>query len=362
MKIVTVIGTRPQIIKASILLKELKKTNHKNILVYTGQHYSKNLSDIFFQELNLEIPDYNLQIGSGNYSYQIQTGIEHLSELLELEQPDRIVTIGDSNPALVGARTAYQKNIHLVHCEAGLRSNDRHEPEEKNRVFIDSYAHQLFCPTQECLNNLRLENIKTKPILTGDLLYDCWKKYQSYQKQPQLNFIDQLEKNDFCLLTLHRQSNLYDAVKLQKIVGMLTNSWDLPTVFSIHPGTKKRLQELALLKELEQKNNFWMIEPLSYLEMRWMQNNCAIVMTDSVGIQVEAYLCQKPSIILREKTEHHVLEKLGWSVKVNPKLDELFSCYNLAQNLINYPPLNYDLELFGDGNAASKMVDEIIKE
>jgi UDP-GlcNAc3NAcA epimerase len=355
MKVMVVFGTRPQIIKTSVLIEALQSIGLDSVLVYTGQHYDIRLSDIFFQELNLRKPDYNLGIGSGSYEYQINAGVKALKKVIEREKPDQILTIGDSNPALVGSLGGYEMGIKLAHSEAGLRSGSSIEPEEQNRKQIDSIADYLFCSTEECVNNLLEEEVTGIPVWTGDLLNDAWKRYEHLVDQAKPKDFPHRKFNDFCVFSLHRRGNAYNPERLKLFVNMLRDSWSLPTVWPMHPGIQNELRKLGLLDQLQTNKNLFLIPPLSYLEMRWLEKNCSVVVTDSVGLQVEAYLAQKPSIVLRNEMEYHSLEAMGWSVRVDPSIAQLDQCSMLARDLISNKPSYYDKELFGNGEAAYYM-------
>jgi UDP-GlcNAc3NAcA epimerase len=350
-----VFGTRPQIIKISMLLAALERVGVRPLLVYTGQHYDMRLSDIFFQEFHLRQPDYNLGIGSGSYEYQIDRGVEALKSILEREKPRMVLTIGDSNPALVGCLGAHNAKIPCAHGEAGLRSGSTTEVEERNRIQIDSLSDYLFCSTQEGENNLLKENIRGKIFLTGDLLVDAWQTYKPLVVDAKPASFAQFEGQHFCLFTLHRGSTIASFTRLKQIVHMLADSWPFPTVWPIHPGVRKVLEKHGFMELLQKKKGLFLLEPASYLEMRWLEEHCSLVVTDSVGVQVEAYLAGKPCLVLRHEIEHHFLEQLGWSKRVEPNQAGLNTCSEVALQLMSRTPKDDNKTLFGDGKAADKM-------
>ncbi len=295
MKALLVVGTRPQIIKASVLLEALVNSGFEVVLVHTGQHYDTNLSDVFFQELKFQLPNYNLEVGSNNYKNQLSVGIQKLAEIIDIEAPKVLITIGDSNPALLGSLGALLKGIKLVHGEAGLRSGNIGEVEERNRIIVDTVSDYLFCSTPENLSNLVKENTKGIINLTGDLLKDVWVKYSPYLAKNRPTKFTLLPEN-FCLFTIHRNNNAYNPKRLKAITDMITHHWKIPTIWTCHPGVKNELISLGLWENLLQTNNLFLSPPVSYFELRWLQENCEIVATDSVGVQVEAYLARKPSV------------------------------------------------------------------
>lgn len=358
MKLLLVTGTRPQFIKASILLNALDKLGGSTVFIHTGQHYDNELSGAIFEELNIKTPDYNLGVGSGNYKYQINTGVSALLEVIHKESPAVIVTIGDSTPAIVGCLAALSKAKPLFHIEAGLRSGNIAEPEERNRILVDSLSDYLFCSTQECLENLEKEKASGNVLLTGDLLYDAWKWGEGKEYKP-LSLKD-YDRDNFCLLTLHRSGNIYDHSKLYNIINFIANKWCVPTVWPIHPGVRKKLIEIGMFEKLKQNSFITLIPSVTYLEMKWFLNHCFAVVTDSVGVQVEAFLAKKLSFVIRNETEYKELIENGWSKRFDPNDTGVKDCLKAVEDYKSIIPDKYNENLFGDGYSAIKIAESIM--
>lgn len=354
MKVLITIGTRPQIIKASVLLDSLKNIDIETILVHTGQHYDLELSDTFFRELKLRHPDYNLGVGSGSYKYQIERGVNLIREVIERERPNGVLVIGDSNPALVGCLGALTTGTPLAHCEAGLRSGNLSEPEERNRIFIDSISDYLFSSSSRNTSNLMNEKHTGDINQTGDLLVDIWHKYETNEENNPLP-LNGLSLSDFCLFTLHRRSNAYDPNRLRLIISKFLSTWRVPIVWPVHPGVMKQLNQMGLWEQLKTSKYIHLIHATSYLQMKWLLENCSFVITDSVGVQVEAYLATKLCYVLRNEMEYAELQDSGWSKLIPPRsqdIDEFFEQINLE-----FPttPITHIPDLFGDGHSAQRM-------
>jgi len=356
MKILIVIGTRPQIIKASILKDAFHKRGLETILVHTGQHYTNELSELIMKDVGLSVPDHNLSVGSGNYRYQISEGFTKLNPIVKDEKPDWVVCIGDSNPALVGCLSAISNGLPLAHCEAGLRSGNVTEPEEKNRLFIDSLSDLLFCSTHECIENLRKEGLSGNAILTGDLLLDTWHKYAA---DTNIEVQDNLGEG-FLLFTTHRKSNAYNRKRFTKIVSILLSLKSEKILWPIHPGVEKELISSDLMKFISKSTNIEIIPSVSYTEMKYFLTECKAVITDSVGLQIESYFAQKKSILLRNESEYEHLELIGWSKKCRiENLGPTEFEKNMSE-FLSLVPKKYEEELFGDGNACESMLKEIV--
>jgi len=353
-KILLTIGTRPQIIKTSVLINSLTNIGFEVVLVHTGQHYCNELSDVFFNDFRLKLPDYNLKVGSGDYKYQIQTGKQRLLDIIKAEKPDIVLIIGDSNPAIVGSLGAFDAGIRLANIEAGLRSYDLREPEERNRIFADYVSDILFCSTEENKKTLMDENVPGKSYVTGDLLYDAWLKYSSNVEQTGKEKYAHIKANNFYLFTSHRKSNAYNVNYLNKLINMFSESWDKQIFWPIHPGVRNELKKHSLLEKFENIKTLQILPALSYFEFQWFIRNSRAVITDAVGVQVEAYLSKKPSVILRDKIEHTSIEELGWSVRLSPEKLGQISCIELIKELCS-KQLHYNDSLFGDGHSADKI-------
>jgi UDP-N-acetylglucosamine 2-epimerase len=356
MKTILVVGTRPHFVKASVLLEPLQKSNIETILVHTGQHYSQELEKVFFDELKLRKPDYCLNVGSGSFKHQISTGAKLLNDIIKKEKPDTIIGIGDSNPVMVASIGAITTGTKFAHIEAGLRSQDYTEQEEKNRIFADSVADVMFCSTEENKNNLASENHDGTIYKTGDLLVDAFKKYT-----PQINLAGEkfkkFQKNGFYLFTAHRKTNVYDPKNLEKIVRLLSKDWGLPIVWAIHPGVRKELEKSNFITALEKNKSLHMFPAQGYFEFQWLIRNSRAVITDAVGPQVEAYLSKTPCITIREKIEHKPIENLGWSKRVS--LDDMFSI-NIERTTDEMRKSPHDETLFGMGNAGDLIARNLL--
>jgi UDP-GlcNAc3NAcA epimerase len=299
MKIVTVVGARPQFVKAAVVSGHLRQ-NAQEILVHTGQHYDVNMSDIFFQELGIPAPDYHLGIGSGLHGAQTGKMLEAIEQVLLKEQPDLLLIYGDTNSTLAGALAAAKLHIPVAHVEAGLRSFNRRMPEEINRVMADHLATWLFAPTQTAICNLTAEGITESVYQTGDVMYDAFLRMSKLiPAQSVIMDTLQLIPKEYYLLTLHRAENTDDPLKLQAIMNTLARV-DQRVIFPIHPRTKAKLHEYGGSFQLKA---IQFIEPVGYFDMLNLEVNAKIVLTDSGGVQKEAYMAKTPCITLRDETE-----------------------------------------------------------
>jgi UDP-N-acetylglucosamine 2-epimerase len=302
MKILSVVGARPQFIKLSSLSKELRK-KHEEIILHTGQHYDDGLSEIFFSELSIPEPDYNLGIGSAEHGEQTGRMLKGIEEVLLLEMPDLVIVYGDTNSTLAGALAAVKQRIPVAHVEAGLRSFKKTMPEEINRVLTDHVSSLLFCPTKTSVQNLRKEGITKGVYLVGDVMYDSLREHiKRAEKVSAIMRKLNLSKNDFYLVTIHRAENTDIKENLKKIVQILAEL-DKKTIFPIHPRTKKTLSKFSLLDKLGSKGHLLLIDPVSYLDMLVLEKNARSVLTDSGGVQKEAFFLNTPCLTLREETE-----------------------------------------------------------
>jgi UDP-N-acetylglucosamine 2-epimerase len=302
MKIISVVGARPQFIKLSSLSKELRK-KHTETILHTGQHYYDELSSIFFSQLSIPKPDYNLGIGSSEHGEQTGRMLFGIEEVLLFEKPDLVVVYGDTNSTLAGALAAAKHKIPIAHVEAGLRSFVRTMPEEINRVLTDHISSLLFCPTPTAVRNLKNEGIIRGVHLVGDVMFDSFKKNLALAVKKS-NILEKfnLNKKEFYLLTLHRAENTDLKDNLSKVVRILVGL-DRKIVFPIHPRTRKRLSQFGLMGRLNSAGNVLLIEPVSYLDILVLEKNARYVLTDSGGVQKEAFFLKTPCLTLREETE-----------------------------------------------------------
>lgn len=361
MKIVTVIGARPQFIKAASFSEKFRKENEE-ILVHTGQHYDNNMSEIFFRELGIPKPNYNLEVGSGNHGKQTAKMLSGIEDILIDEKPEGLLVYGDTNSTLAGALAASKLSIPVFHIEAGLRSYNKAMPEEQNRVLTDHISDMLFCPTQTAVDNLKKEGITSEIVNTGDIMYDAVVRNidianQKYATGLWLDEIIQengknvkiIEKN-YYLATIHRAENTDNPQKLIKIFRAL-NELDRPVVLPIHPRTKKIIDSLNI-----DVTNIIMIEPVGYLLMLYLTAHAHMVITDSGGLQKEAYFLKTPCTTLRDQTEWVETLENQWNVLSKIDIEEIKVKANRSLTCLNFP----QPKSFGDGNATKKIYANII--
>ncbi|MGB8218567.1 MAG: UDP-N-acetylglucosamine 2-epimerase (non-hydrolyzing) [Candidatus Methanoperedens sp.] len=318
MKIISIVGARPQFIKCAPLSRELRKV-HQEILVHTGQHYDHDMSDIFFEELNIPKPDYNLGIGSGSHGEQTGKMLTEIEKVLLKEKPDLVLIYGDTNSTLAGALAASKLRIRVAHVEAGLRSFDRSMPEEINRVLTDHISGLLFCPTQTAVDNLANEGISAGVHLVGDVMVDAL-EYNLKIAEKKSGIIEELalEKGKYLVITVHRPSNTDSRENMTNIIEALGEAGRV-VVFPVHPRTEKYLREYGLLMP----GNLKLIKPLGYLDMLRLMANAMKILTDSGGIQKEAYMLEVPCITLRENTEWMETLEGGWNVLVGADMERI---------------------------------------
>jgi UDP-N-acetylglucosamine 2-epimerase (non-hydrolysing) len=311
MKIVSIVGARPQFVKCAPLSRELRKY-HTEIIVHTGQHYDPELSDIFFKELEIPEPDYNLNIGSGNHGAQTGEMLAKIEEVLLIEKPDLVIVFGDTNSTLAGALAAVKLHIPVAHVEAGLRSFDRSMPEEINRVVTDHLSDLLFCPTQTAVNNLANEGITNGVHLVGDVMVDVLEYYRMIA-QTKSKILERLnlDPKKYIVLTVHRPANTDYCENMEAIISAVAESGK-QTAFPVHPRTRKYLQEYGLWDTLP--SSIIITEPLGYLDMICLMSNAEKILTDSGGMQKEAYILGVPCITLRDTTEWVETLEGGWNV------------------------------------------------
>jgi UDP-GlcNAc3NAcA epimerase len=309
LKIVTVVGARPQFIKAAPVSRVLRQ-NHAETLVHTGQHYDDAMSAVFFRELAMPQPDYNLGVGSGGHGWQTGQMLIRLEEILLTELPDAVLIYGDTNSTLAGALAACKLRIPVAHVEAGLRSFNREMPEEHNRVLADHCADRLFCPTPTAAANLSAEGITQGVYLVGDTMYDALLQFAPIARaQSQILTRCDLHPKGYLLATLHRPYNTDNPEQLAAILAAL-DALGEPVVLPIHPRTRQRLATFNLQPSTV---NLQLIDPVGYLDMLMLEQNARLILTDSGGIQKEAYLLAVPCVTLRPETEWVETVAAGWN-------------------------------------------------
>jgi UDP-GlcNAc3NAcA epimerase len=353
MNLLTVIGARPQFIKAAVLSRYIRNNPSYGItetLLHTGQHYDQNMSDVFFEEMNIPSPDINLHVGSGNHGKTTGLMLEQIEDVILERKPDVVLVYGDTNSTLAGALAASKLHVPVAHVEAGLRSFMMIMPEEQNRRLTDHLSTWLFCPTQTAVDNLKQEGIadnestvkpnadKKRVVITGDIMYDASLYYRGKNNI-------QINEKDFILLTIHRAENTDDLLRLSSIVRAVNNLTGYRFIFPVHPRTRKILEQ----QNLEFASHVKMIEPVGYLEMIAYEAVCSAVLTDSGGVQKEAFFFRKPCITMRDSTEWVELVSSGWNTITGADTDKIITAVKNLHIPNEYPAL------YGDGNCAQKI-------
>ncbi|WP_076411050.1 non-hydrolyzing UDP-N-acetylglucosamine 2-epimerase [Shewanella sp. UCD-KL12] len=363
MIIMTIVGARPQFIKAATVSRAIKEHNKQHpedsireVIVHTGQHYDINMSDIFFEEMDIPKPSYSLGIGGGTHGAMTGQQLEQIEKVIFEVEPDLVLVYGDTNSTLAGALAASKLHINVAHVEAGLRSFNMKMPEEQNRILTDRLSSVLFCPTNSALENLKREGFDHFPIsqqLVGDVMYDAAQFYTPRAAKPK-----GLEKIDlsagFILSTIHRAENTDDKAKLAELVSALNElHLTTPVIMPLHPRTKNKLNEFGL--EL----NIHLIDPIGYLEMVYLLDRCSFVASDSGGVQKEAYFFDKHCLILREETEWVELVETGANFIVGSDKSLLLQkADELCRDIL--PTSCFGKTFYGDGNAADKIVKSLV--
>jgi UDP-N-acetylglucosamine 2-epimerase len=348
MKIISIVGARPQFVKLAPFSREVRK-HHREVIVHTGQHYDVNMSDSFFTDLEIPTPDYHLEIGSDNHGAQTGKMLIKLEIVFTEEKPDLVVVFGDTNSTLAGALAAAKLNIPVVHIEAGLRSFNRTMPEEINRIVADHVSDYLFTPTETAVENLQNEGLSDKTYLTGDIMVDSLKMALNKGKD-RVALLEKhnLRSGEYYLLTLHRPQNVDNYDYLHNLLTRL-NDLKTPVVFPVHPRTMKVLTTNESKPPAELFPGITFVAPVNYIDFIFLQKNSKKILTDSGGIQKEAYILKVPCLTIRDETEWVETVEAGWNVLINP-YDEAF-----PEKISNHnAPSDYPL-LYGS-EVAEKMV------
>ncbi|MDF3838764.1 UDP-N-acetylglucosamine 2-epimerase (non-hydrolyzing) [Cupriavidus basilensis] len=349
MKVLTVIGARPQFIKAAVVSRAFveHRPDVHEILVHTGQHYDANMSDVFFDELGIPLPDHNLGIGGGTHGQNTGRMLEKLEALMQAERPDWVLVYGDTDSTLAGALASAKLHIPVAHVEAGLRSFNRYMPEEINRVLTDHVAALLFAPSEVARTNLCNEGIANDRIrLVGDVMYDAALFYNERARKPAWFDSLSLRSNEFVLCTIHRAENTDQEARMQGIFDGLGES-GLPIILPLHPRTSKKLTQM----NVNLPANVTAVDPVGYLEMVWLEANCKIIATDSGGVQKEAYFHKKPCITLRDETEWVELIEGGYNALAGANSKEISNLIRSA----NFP--RFESNIYGSGDAGRNIVE-----
>ncbi|KOA21117.1 UDP-2,3-diacetamido-2,3-dideoxy-D-glucuronate 2-epimerase [Clostridium homopropionicum DSM 5847] len=348
MKIITVVGARPQFIKAAAVSGIIRE-KHQEILIHTGQHYDENMSEVFFQELDIPKPDYNLNIGSGNHGEQTGKMLIELEKIYIKEKPDLVLVYGDTNSTLAAALCASKLLIPVAHVEAGLRSFNMKMPEEQNRILTDHLSKFLFAPTETAVINLHKEGIIKGVFNIGDVMFDAVLKFKDLSRN-KIDFLNKLglSENEFILSTIHRAENTNYIDRLENIIGALSES-NKKIVLPLHPRTKKYISEYGL----KVGENVKIIEPVGYLEMVLLESMSQKIVTDSGGVQKEAFFLGKPCITMRDETEWVETVQNDWNMLTGTNKAKIID------GILNFAPSKEQEKIFGDGKAASKILEVI---
>lgn len=356
-KIATVLGARPQFIKAAPVSRAFQKyqSDHPNvpireILVHTGQHYDEDMSDIFFREMAIPAPHYHLSVASGLHGWQTGQMMMRVEDVLLQEKPDAVLVYGDTNSTLAGALVAAKLNIPLVHVEAGLRSFNRRMPEEVNRVLVDHISSLLLCPSQTAVDNLKAEGITAGVHLVGDVMVDALAVFsERADTHSDIHARLGLSRGAYLLATVHRAENTDDPERLRSILSAFSQAEE-PVVLPLHPRTRKALEAL----HLDLPGQIRMIGPVGYPDMVALERSARLILTDSGGIQKEAYWLRVPCVTLREETEWVETVTAGWNRVVGSEPAAIVDAMRHFRPPDSHPPL------YGEGHAAERIVDIVM--
>jgi len=354
-KILTILGARPQFIKAGTVSREIQRQKAegkdlKEIIVHTGQHFDANMSDIFFDEMKIPKPDYNLGINGLGHGAMTGQMLEKIEEVLLKEKPDWVIVYGDTNSTIAGVLAASKLHIKVAHIEAGLRSFNMHMPEEVNRILTDRISNILFCPTQNAVDNLEKEGYNTldiKIVKNGDVMQDGALFYRDLAIKPDVELTD-----NYILSTIHRAENTDDPQRLKAIFKALNEiAKEIQIVLPLHPRTKNILKT----SDIKLSNNITIIEPIGYLKMVYLIKNAKMIMTDSGGLQKEAFFFEKPCITLRDETEWVELIKNRYNVLAGADKNKIVDLYH------NYEfNDDFSADLYGGGKASKIIMKELL--
>jgi len=354
MKIATILGARPQFIKASMVSKEvIENSDVQEVIIHTGQHFDENMSKIFFQEMGIPAPKYNLGINTLPHGAMTGRMLEEIEKTLQKEKPDWVLVYGDTNSTIAGALSAVKMHIPVAHVEAGLRSFNRKMPEEINRVLTDHLCDICFAPTDTAVKNLRTEGISEEKIkLVGDVMFDASLYFSSILDKDS-NFLQKLNliNGSYILSTIHRPENTDHRDRLQSIIEAFNqiNSSNI-VVLPIHPRTKRKLLQLKI------KTDFITIDPVGYLHMLMLIKNCKMVLTDSGGLQKEAYYLKKCCVTIRDETEWVELVDYGVNVLTGANKRKIIDSF---EKMLNNKDADFSKKLFGNGNTGKLIVEHL---
>jgi UDP-N-acetylglucosamine 2-epimerase (non-hydrolysing) len=350
MKIASIVGARPNFIKLAPVSREIRK-KAEEIIIHSGQHYTYELDRIFFQEMGICDPDYYLGVGSGTHGYQTGEMIKGIEEILLKERPDVALVYGDTNSCLAGALAASKLHIPVAHVEAGLRSFNKMMPEELNRVLVDHCSSLLFCPTKTAEDNLHKESIFDGVSFTGDVMLDILQEqlHIAEKNSEILQDLD-LKPKEYFLATVHRAENTNDPKRIKNIVEALKKIGRV--IFPCHPRTRKCLEDLNLWNALNKSTTI--IRPVGYFDMLVLTKNSRKILTDSGGVQKEAYMLQTPCITMRDETEWIETLEGEWNLLAGADKNNIISCVDALM------PRREQKNVFGHGDASKRIVNEIL--
>jgi len=364
LRIMTVIGARPQFVKAAVLSRLIRSDAYsgevEELLVHTGQHYDENMSEVFFREMEIPKPDVNLNVGSGTHGAMTGSMLEGIERLIVEHKPDVVLVYGDTNSTLAGALAASKLHVPVAHVEAGLRSYMMAMPEEQNRRLTDHLSTWLFCPTATAVANLEKEGIRDRAglpspdaksvVVSGDIMLDASTHYRKSAKSRAGSILADIPE-DFYLLTIHRAENTDDPARLGAIVSAINSVPDKPAVFPIHPRTRKIMERLGLSFGPHVR----LLDPVGYYEMLCLEDACSFVLTDSGGVQKEAFFFGKPCVTMRDSTEWVELVDAGWNTLVGADERAIRAAITERATPSERPPL------YGEGNAAAVILDTLVR-
>ena len=352
MKVLTVVGARPQFIKAAAVSRAFQEEGRvEEVIVHTGQHFDSNMSDIFFEELKIPKPNYNLNINSLGHGAMTGRMLEGIEKIILDENPDWVLVYGDTNSTIAGALAAKKLHVKVAHVEAGLRSFNIRMPEEVNRILTDRISDIVFCPTYEALSNLiseGFENLDVHIVKNGDVMQDAAMFYTKLAKKPQFEL-----PNKFVLMTMHRAENTDNIDRLNIIIESINEiAKDISVIWLIHPRTKNIIERENI------KVDFLVVDPVGYLEMIYLLKNCTLVMTDSGGLQKEAFFFSKNCVTLRDETEWVELIEHEYNILVGAKADKIKSGFLKMQKKNN----DFNRNLYGNGSASAIIAKTLLDE
>ena len=361
MKIVTVVGARPQFIKAAVVSRVIDEINESagatlvdEILVHTGQHYDSNMSDVFFAQMHIRPPSYNLEVGSASHGKATGMMLARIEDVLLREKPDWVLVYGDTNSTLAGALAAAKLHIPVAHVEAGLRSFNRRMPEEVNRIATDHVSDLLFCPTATAMENLSNEGLDARSYVVGDVMFDASQFYRGLAVNESSILIDLgLRTHDYVLATCHRAENTDDPARLRGILqGLAEIASQKHVVLPLHPRTRAAIERHGLAAQM---GHIEVIEPVSFLDMIRLEEGAAVIVTDSGGVQKEAYFFRVPCVTLRDETEWTETVTAGWNTLAGADMGAIVDAEANVSRPADWPAF------YGDGRAGEAILDRLRK-